>query len=147
MGRAGASAAGPGKAETGAAGAGTQTTALTSLAPRTAPRPSRGSLPVTAVAFPPTLVETPMAKVVADAGLRQLHVAETEKYAHVTYFLNGGHEQPFPKEDRVLVPSPKVATYDLQPEMSADGVADKTIDGIRAGYPFLALNFANPDAR
>jgi 2,3-bisphosphoglycerate-independent phosphoglycerate mutase len=102
-------------------------------------------LPVTAVAFPPALVETPLAKVVADAGLRQLHVAETEKYAHVTYFLNGGHEQPFPKEDRVLVPSPKVATYDLQPEMSADGVADKTIEGIKAGYPFVALNFANPD--
>jgi 2,3-bisphosphoglycerate-independent phosphoglycerate mutase len=102
-------------------------------------------LPVTAVAFPPILVETPLAKVVADAGLRQLHVAETEKYAHVTYFLNGGHEAPFPQEDRALVPSPKVATYDLQPVMSADGVADKTIEGIRAGYPFVALNFANPD--
>ena len=102
-------------------------------------------LPVTAVAFPPILVETPLAKVVADAGLRQLHVAETEKYAHVTYFLNGGHEQAFPQEDRVLVPSPKVATYDLEPEMSARGVADKTIAGIQAGYPFIALNFANPD--
>lgn len=102
-------------------------------------------LPVTAVAFPPILVETPLAKVVADAGLRQLHVAETEKYAHVTYFLNGGHEQPFPQEDRILVPSPKVATYDLEPAMSANGVADKTIEGIKAGYPFVALNFANPD--
>ena len=102
-------------------------------------------LPVTAIAFPPTLVETPLAKVVADAGLRQLHVAETEKYAHVTYFLNGGHEEAFPQEDRVLIPSPKVATYDLEPEMSAEGVADKTIEGIEAGYPFIALNFANPD--
>jgi 2,3-bisphosphoglycerate-independent phosphoglycerate mutase len=103
------------------------------------------SLPVTAVAFPPTLVETPLAKVVADAGLRQLHVAETEKYAHVTYFLNGGHEDAFAQEDRVLVPSPKVATYDLEPEMSAAGVADATIKGIERGYPFIALNFANPD--
>jgi 2,3-bisphosphoglycerate-independent phosphoglycerate mutase len=102
-------------------------------------------LPVTDVAFPATLVETPLAKVVADAGLRQLHVAETEKYAHVTYFLNGGHEQPFPNEDRKLVPSPKVATYDLEPEMSAAGVADETVKGIEAGYPFIALNFANPD--
>jgi 2,3-bisphosphoglycerate-independent phosphoglycerate mutase len=102
-------------------------------------------LPVTAVAFPPTLVETPLAKVVSDAGLRQLHVAETEKYAHVTYFLNGGHEQAFKQEDRKLVPSPKVATYDLEPEMSAAGVADETIKGIEQGYPFVALNFANPD--
>ena len=102
-------------------------------------------LPVTAVAFPATLVETPLAKVVSDAGLRQLHVAETEKYAHVTYFLNGGHEEPFPAEDRKLVPSPKVATYDLQPEMSADGVAEETVKGIEDGYPFVALNFANPD--
>ena len=102
-------------------------------------------LPVTAVAFPPTLVETPLAKVVSDAGLKQLHVAETEKYAHVTYFLNGGHEQAFPKEDRVLIPSQKVATYDLAPEMSAEGIADATIKGIQDGYPFVALNFANPD--
>jgi 2,3-bisphosphoglycerate-independent phosphoglycerate mutase len=104
-----------------------------------------GGLPVTAVAFAPTLVETPLAKVVADAGLRQIHVAETEKYAHVTYFLNGGHEEAFPEEDRVLVPSPQVATYDRQPEMSADGVADETVKGIEAGYPFVVLNFANPD--
>ncbi|MCC7368131.1 MAG: 2,3-bisphosphoglycerate-independent phosphoglycerate mutase [Chloroflexi bacterium] len=103
-------------------------------------------LPVTDIAFPATLVETPLAKVVADAGLRQLHVAETEKYAHVTYFLNGGHEEAFPGEDRVLVPSPKVATYDLQPTMSAEGVADKAIEGIESGtYALIALNFANPD--
>jgi 2,3-bisphosphoglycerate-independent phosphoglycerate mutase len=102
-------------------------------------------LPVSGIAFPATLVETPLAKVVADAGLKQLHVAETEKYAHVTYFLNGGHEDAFPNEDRVMVPSPKAATYDLEPAMSAAGVADKTIEGIAAGYPFIALNFANPD--
>jgi 2,3-bisphosphoglycerate-independent phosphoglycerate mutase len=103
-------------------------------------------LPVIGSAFPATLVETPLAKAVADAGLRQLHVAETEKYAHVTYFLNGGHEEAFTGEDRVLVPSPKVATYDLQPEMSAEGVADKTIEGIESSeYGLIALNFANPD--
>lgn len=102
-------------------------------------------LPVTAIAFPPVLVETPLAKVLSDAGLRQLHVAETEKYAHVTYFLNGGHEDAFPHEDRKLVPSPKIATYDLQPEMSAAGVADETVKGIEASYPFVVLNFANPD--
>ena len=104
-----------------------------------------GGLPVTAIAFAATLVETPLAKVVADAGLKQLHVAETEKYAHMTYFLNGGHEDAFPGEDRVMVSSPKAATYDLEPAMSAAGVADRTIEGIKAGYPFIALNFANPD--
>jgi 2,3-bisphosphoglycerate-independent phosphoglycerate mutase len=102
-------------------------------------------LPVTAVAFPPILVETPIAKVVADAGLRQLHVAETEKYAHVTYFLNGGWETAFPGEDRILVPSPKVATYDLQPEMSAVEVAEKAAEGVGQGYALIAVNFANPD--
>jgi len=102
-------------------------------------------MPVTAVAFPPTLVEAPLAKVMADAGLRQLHVAETEKYAHVTYFLNGGWETPFEGEDRALVASPKVATYDLQPEMSAQGVAERAAAGIRDGYDFVAVNFANPD--
>jgi 2,3-bisphosphoglycerate-independent phosphoglycerate mutase len=102
-------------------------------------------LPVSAIAFAATLVETPLAKVVADAGLNQLHVAETEKYAHVTYFLNGGHEEAFKQEDRQLVPSPQVATYDLEPKMSAAGVADKTIAGMQAGYRFIALNFANPD--
>ena len=80
------------------------------------------------VAFPPESlddpIETSLAQVVSELGMRQLHVAETEKYAHVTYFINGGHEEPFPGEDRVLVPSLKVATYDLAPEMSAAGVAD-----------------------
>ena len=68
----------------------------------------------------------------SEAGLRQLHVAETEKYAHVTYFLNGGREEPFTGEQRVLVPSPKVATYDLQPAMSAAGVTDALVAGIQS---------------
>jgi 2,3-bisphosphoglycerate-independent phosphoglycerate mutase len=104
------------------------------------------SLPVTAVALPPQHVERPIARVVADAGLRQCHLAETEKYAHVTYFFNGGREEPFEGEDRVLVPSPKVATYDRQPEMSAAGVAAAAVDRLGAGqYAFLVLNFANGD--
>ena len=101
-------------------------------------------LPV-AVAFPPDVVPC-LAGAVAEAGLRQLHVAETEKYAHVTYFLNGGREAAFQGEDRVLVPSPKVATYDLAPAMSAAGVTDALVDGIRSGrYNYLVANFANPD--
>ena len=97
------------------------------------------------VAFPPDVVPC-LAGAFADAGWRQLHVAETEKYAHVTYFLNGGREAPFEGEDRVLVPSPKVATYDLQPEMSAPGVTDAVIAGIASGrYDVIAANFANPD--
>jgi bisphosphoglycerate-independent phosphoglycerate mutase (AlkP superfamily) len=71
--------------------------------------------------------------VVAEAGLKQLRIAETEKYAHVTFFLNGGEETLFPGEERILVPSPKVATYDLQPEMSAFEVTDKLVDAIRSG--------------
>ncbi len=97
------------------------------------------------VAFPPEVVPC-LAGAMSAAGWRQLHVAETEKYAHVTYFLNGGREVPFEGEDRVLVPSPKVATYDLQPEMSAAGVTDALIAGITSGeYDFLVANFANPD--
>ena len=97
------------------------------------------------VAFPPQEV-TPMASILADAGLRQFHAAETEKYAHVTYFFNGGHEKPFPGEDRELVPSPKVATYDLEPEMSAAGVASALAKAVRGGsYDFAIVNLANPD--
>ncbi len=97
------------------------------------------------VAFAPAQV-VPMAQVLSEAGLKQFHTAETEKYAHVTYFFNGGHEPPFPGEDRILVPSPKVATYDLQPEMSAAGVADTLVSAIRGGtYDFAIVNFANPD--
>jgi 2,3-bisphosphoglycerate-independent phosphoglycerate mutase len=97
------------------------------------------------VAFPPDVVPC-LAGAMAEAGWRQLHVAETEKYAHVTYFLNGGREAPFEGEDRVLVPSPKVATYDLQPEMSAAGVTDALVAGIASDdYDFLVANLANPD--
>jgi 2,3-bisphosphoglycerate-independent phosphoglycerate mutase len=97
------------------------------------------------VAFPPEVVPC-LAGAIAEAGWRQLHVAETEKYAHVTYFLNGGREAPFEGEDRVLVPSPRVATYELQPEMSAGGVADALVEGIASGgYDVLVANFANPD--
>lgn len=82
----------------------------------------------------------------SNAGYTQLRIAETEKYAHVTYFFNGGEEAPFPGEDRILVKSPKVATYDLQPSMSAYEVTDKVIEAIRTGrYDLIILNFANPD--
>ena len=84
--------------------------------------------------------------VLSKAGLSQLRLAETEKYAHVTYFFNGGEEKPFPGEDRILIPSPKVATYDLQPEMSAPEVRDNALKAIQTGgYDSLILNFANPD--
>ena len=83
---------------------------------------------------------------VADAGLKQLRIAETEKYAHVTFFFNGGRETVFPGEERILVPSPKVATYDLQPEMSAPEVTDKVVEAIRSGrFDVIVLNYANPD--
>jgi len=102
-------------------------------------------IPEVKVAFAPAQV-VPIAQVLSEAGLKQLHTAETEKYAHVTYFFNGGHEPPFPREDRMLVPSPKVATYDLQPEMSAAGVADTLVKAIEGGrYDFAIVNFANPD--
>ncbi|HEY6959559.1 MAG TPA: 2,3-bisphosphoglycerate-independent phosphoglycerate mutase [Candidatus Limnocylindria bacterium] len=102
-------------------------------------------LPDVLVAFPPQDV-IPMAQILADDGLRQFHTAETEKYAHVTYFFNGGREAPFAGEERALVPSPKVATYDLQPEMSAAGVATTLVDAVKTGlYDFAIVNFANPD--
>jgi 2,3-bisphosphoglycerate-independent phosphoglycerate mutase len=100
------------------------------------------------VAFPPEVVEKPVGEIVAQAGMRQLRIAETEKYAHVTYFFNGGREAPFAHEDRALIPSPKVATYDLQPEMSAQGITDellKRLSGLESPYDFVVLNFANPD--
>jgi 2,3-bisphosphoglycerate-independent phosphoglycerate mutase len=98
------------------------------------------------VAFPDEPLRQVVAEVVSQAGWRQFHTAETEKYAHVTYFLNGGREVPFPGEDRLLVPSPRVATYDLQPEMSAGPVTDELLDRLAQGrYRFLVVNFANPD--
>jgi 2,3-bisphosphoglycerate-independent phosphoglycerate mutase len=99
------------------------------------------------VAFPPESVEQPIGQVVADAGMRQLRIAETEKYAHVTYFFNGGREEPFANEDRALIPSPKVATYDLQPEMSARGITNELLRRLDNGSPYdlVVLNFANAD--
>src|SRR6266403_290896 len=87
-----------------------------------------------------------LGEVVAGAGRAQLRMAETEKYPHVTYFLNGGREEPYRGEDRIMVPSPKVATYDLQPEMSAPELTDKALDAIRSRkYDLIVLNYANPD--
>jgi len=98
------------------------------------------------VAFAPRPVREPIAAVVSAAGRRQFHLAETEKYPHVTFFLNGGREEPFKSEDRVLVPSPKVATYDMQPEMSAAGVTDALLEAIRSDqYDLIVVNYANPD--
>jgi 2,3-bisphosphoglycerate-independent phosphoglycerate mutase len=99
-----------------------------------------------AVAFPDEPLPGVLAEVVSHAGWAQFHTAETEKYAHVTYFLNGGREAPFPGEDRLLVPSPKVATYDTHPEMSAQPVTDVLLERLEGGrYRFLVVNFANPD--
>ncbi len=96
--------------------------------------------------FPPEALDHILGEMVADAGRTQLRTAETEKYPHVTYFLNGGQETPFPGEDRIMVPSPKVATYDLQPEMSAAELTDKVVAAIRSEkYDLIVLNFANPD--
>jgi 2,3-bisphosphoglycerate-independent phosphoglycerate mutase len=99
------------------------------------------------IAFENADVEVPLAQVISSAGLRQLHVAETEKYAHVTFFFNGGREAPFPGEDRLLVQSPKeVATYDLKPEMSAYGIRDGLLKAIGEDtYDFIIVNFANAD--
>jgi 2,3-bisphosphoglycerate-independent phosphoglycerate mutase len=98
------------------------------------------------VAYRADEVEMPLARVISEHGLRQFHTAETEKYAHVTYFINGRRETPFPGEDRLLVPSPKVPTYDLQPEMSAAGVTDTAVEHIRSGnYDLVIMNYANAD--
>ncbi len=98
------------------------------------------------IAFAPVRPEVTLGSVISDAGLRQLHCAETEKYAHVTFFFNGGREPPYLHEDRCLIDSPRVATYDLQPEMSAPGVADAVVDAINSGdYAFIVVNFANGD--
>ncbi len=98
------------------------------------------------VVFQEQEVEETMAEVLAEAELRQLHAAETEKYAHVTYFFNGGREQEWPGETRILVPSPRdVGTYDKKPEMSASELADRFCAEIGSGYAFAVINFANPD--
>jgi len=98
------------------------------------------------VAFVEQELRQVMAEVLAEHGLRQLHVAETEKYAHVTYFFNGGREEEFEGETRILVPSPRdVETYDQKPEMSAPGVTRRFCAEVGGGYSFAIVNFANPD--
>jgi len=97
-------------------------------------------------AFPPQSVAGGFGEYVSARGLKQLRIAETEKYAHVTYFFNGGIEQPYPGEDRIMVPSPKVATYDLKPEMSAREVTDKLVEAIESRrYAAIVCNYANSD--
>jgi 2,3-bisphosphoglycerate-independent phosphoglycerate mutase len=98
------------------------------------------------ILFPKENVEKTLGEIVSNAGLKQLRIAETEKYAHVTFFFNGGRESEYPGENRILVPSPKVATYDLQPEMSALIVKDKLVEAIKTQqFDFIACNFANGD--
>ena len=102
--------------------------------------------PFIAALFPPKQVEDSLGELVAKAGMKQLRIAETEKYPHVTFFFNGGREEAFPGEERVMIPSPKVATYDLQPEMSAALVTDKVLEAINArSFDLIVLNYANPD--
>lgn len=99
-----------------------------------------------ATLFPPKDIKEGLGELVARAGLKQLRIAETEKYPHVTFFFNGGLETPYPGEERILVPSPKVATYDLQPEMSADEVTDKVVAAIDGGtLDLIIINYANCD--
>src|SRR3954454_23960102 len=99
-----------------------------------------------ATMYAPQALTHMMGEVVSQAGLKQLRIAETEKYAHVTFFFNGGEEALFPGEERILVPSPKVATYDLQPEMSAFEVTDRLVAAIEADtFDLIVVNFANSD--
>ena len=103
-------------------------------------------MPNVTVAYPPEHHSNTFGEYVSKLGYTQLRIAETEKYAHVTFFFNGGVEEPNPGEDRILVPSPKVATYDLQPEMSAYEVTEKVLEAIESDkYDFIILNFANAD--
>lgn len=95
-------------------------------------------------AFPSLDIKWPLARVISEAGLKQLHIAETEKYAHITYFLNGGQEKPFPKEDRILIPSPPAQSYDQRPEMSASQITEAVIKNLK-NYDFIVVNFANGD--
>lgn len=103
-------------------------------------------MPGADVAFPPEHPDDTLGQYVSELGLTQLRLAETEKYAHVTFFMNGGIEKPFTGEERILVPSPKVATYDLKPEMSAYKVRDNAVEALESGkYDLIIMNFANPD--
>jgi 2,3-bisphosphoglycerate-independent phosphoglycerate mutase len=97
------------------------------------------------ILFPRQSLTNTLGEVISKAGYKQLRIAETEKYAHVTFFFNGGREEPFPGEDRILVPSPKVPTYDLQPQMSAQEVTQKLVEASTKNYDFILLNLANLD--
>ncbi|MEA2097690.1 MAG: 2,3-bisphosphoglycerate-independent phosphoglycerate mutase [Patescibacteria group bacterium] len=98
------------------------------------------------VVFPPENIEYPLGRILNEAGAKQLRIAETEKYAHVTYFFNGGKEEPFPNEFRVLIPSPSVAEYDQTPEMSAEMITDQVVQGIASDqFDFILINYANAD--
>ena len=104
------------------------------------------TMPNVLVAFKPQSLANTFGEYISNKGLTQLRIAETEKYAHVTFFFNGGIEKSYKNEDRILVPSPKVATYDMQPEMSAYIVTDKILDSIKSGkYDVIILNYANCD--
>lgn len=101
-------------------------------------------MPNVDVAFKPQSLKNTFGEYISDKGFTQLRIAETEKYAHVTFFFNGGVEAPYKNEDRALIPSPKVATYDLQPEMSAYLITDELLKRIDSGkYDVIILNFAN----
>ncbi len=98
------------------------------------------------VAFPPERLHNTFGEYIAEHGLRQLRIAETEKYAHVTFFFNGGEEETYPGEERILIPSPDVATYDLQPEMNAYELTDRLVEAIESGrFDAIVCNYANPD--
>lgn len=98
------------------------------------------------VVFPVEYLKDTLGEIASKAGLRQLRIAETEKYAHVTFFFNGGQERPNPGEDRIMIPSPKVATYDLQPEMSASKITGNVLEKIKENvYDLIILNYANAD--
>ena len=104
------------------------------------------TMPNVKIAFKKEQLKNTLGEVLSKKGLTQLRIAETEKYAHVTFFFNGGEEKQYPGEDRILVPSPKVATYDLQPEMSAPIVTEKVVEAINSNkYDVIILNYANPD--
>ena len=104
------------------------------------------TMPNVNVAFKPETLKNTFGEYISSLGLKQLRIAETEKYAHVTFFFNGGEEKQYEGEDRILVPSPKVETYDLKPEMSAYEVTEKVVEAINSEkYDSIILNFANPD--
>ena len=103
-------------------------------------------MPNVKIAFKPTALKNTFGEYISNKGLTQLRIAETEKYAHVTFFFNGGEEKQYKGEDRILVPSPKVETYDMKPEMSAYEVTEKVVNAINSKkYDCIILNYANPD--